>query len=78
MVKYLYHQHDKCVNSLCTLSDNRLLSGSLDDSIKVWTVSDVELTLIKEIKEHTNWVFKVIPLSKQRFASCSDDCAIRI
>ena len=61
------------VYSLCTLNGNRLLSGA-GCSIKVWSLSDVELTLIKEIKainEYTDDVLKVIPLSKERFASCS-------
>ena len=41
-----------CAKCGCTLNENRLLSGSYDCSIKVWTVSDVALTLIKTIKEH--------------------------
>ena len=70
--------HDNSVNSLCTLNNNRLLSGSDDYSIKVWSISDVDLTLIKEIKEHTNFVCKVIPLSKERFASCSNDGTVKV
>ena len=64
------------VHSLCPLNGNRLLSAGdlFDNTIKVWSLSDVELTLIKEIKainEYTDDVLKVIPLSKERFASCS-------
>ena len=70
--------HKSRVNALCALTGNRLLSGSRDYVIKVWTVSDVDITLIKEIKEHTNLVWKVIPLSKKRFASCSSDCTVRV
>ena len=70
---------DGKVNSLCTLNNNRLLSGSSDHSIKVWTISDVDLTLIQELKEkHTNDVTQVIPLSKERFASCSWDSTVKI
>ena len=60
--------HHNSVNSLCPLSGHRLLScgGSLVRSIKVWSLSDVDLTLIKEIEEHTFPVQKVIPLSKRR------------
>ena len=36
------------------------------------------MTLIKEIKEHTARVNKIIPLSIRRFASCSDDCTFKI
>jgi WD40 repeat protein len=54
------------------------VSGSDDCSIKVWSISDVALTLIKEIKEHTSPVRKVIPLSKERFASCSNDGTVKV
>ena len=71
--------HFGCVNSLCALTNNnRLLSGGIDYSIKLWTLSNVELTLIKDIKEHTNVIYKVIPLSKERFASCSLDNTVKV
>ena len=70
--------HNDGVYSLCALNGNRLLSGGMDSLIKVWSISDADMTLIKEIKEHTEKVWKIIPLSKQRFASCSDDCTVRI
>ena len=70
--------HYKWINSLCTLNGNRLLSGGEDRSIKVWSLSDVKLTLTKEIKAHTLVVHKIIPLSKERFASCSSDGKVRI
>ena len=60
------------------MSDNRLISSSSDNSIKVWTISAEDITLIKEIKEHTDSVYKVIPLSRERIASCSEDKTIRI
>ena len=70
--------HNKWVKSLCTLNGNRLLSGSSDCLIKLWSISDEDLTLIKEIKGHTDWVNKVIPLTKERFASCSVDKTVKI
>ena len=45
--------HNDSVYSLCALNGNRLLSGGMDSLIKVWSISDVDMTLIKEIKEHT-------------------------
>ena len=62
----------------CYLNGNRLVSGSFDKFVKVWFISDVKLMLIKEIKDHIVWVNKVIPLSKGRFASCSNDGTVRI
>ena len=49
--------HKSSVISLCTLIGTRLVSGSSDYSIKVWNLSDIELTLIKEIKEHTKALY---------------------
>ena len=72
--------HDGCVTSLSTLNDNKLLSAGGHDKplIKVWAVSKFDLTLIKQIKEHTMLISKVIPLSKERFASGSFDCTVKI
>ena len=71
--------HNSYVTSLCPLNGNRLLSGGLRDYlIKIWSLSDVKLTLIKEIKAHTSSVHKISPLSKERFASCSSDGKVRI
>ena len=70
--------HYSRVNSLCALNGNRLLSGSEDCSIKVWSISDTELTVMKVLEEHTDLVCKVISLSNQRFASCSFDSTVRI
>ena len=50
----------------------------MDHSIKVWSLSDVYLILIKEINEHINIVNKVILLSKERFASSSNDQTVKI
>ena len=75
---YKRNAHNKGINSLCTLIGNRLVSGSVDFSIKVWNIFNKDITLIKGIKENTNTVYKVIPLSKERFASCSYDYTVRI
>ena len=68
-----------CVYSLCNLINNRLLSSGGDDHfIKVWKLSNVDLTLIKGIQAHNDIVYKVIPLSNKRFASCSEDKTVKI
>ena len=69
--------HNNYVLSLCTLTGNRLVSGSWF-SIKVWAISDTDLIFIKGIDAHTNYVNKIIPLSEHRFASCSDDTTVKI
>ena len=70
--------HNKWVSFLCIFNGNRLLSCSWDKSIKLWTISDINITLIKEIEGHIKWVNRVIPLTNERFASCSNDYAVRI
>ena len=62
------------------MNGNRLISSSsgYDGLIKVWSLSDVDLTLIKEINKHYLLMEKVIPLSKERFASCSGDDRVKI
>ena len=66
------------VLSLCTLNGNISLSSGYDRLIKVWTISDIELTFIKEIKEHTSDITKVIPLSEERSASCSTNMTVKV
>ena len=76
---YIEPAHEGIINSLCTLKGNRLLSGGCDDYlIKVWALSKTELTLLQEIEEHTSSLNKVIPLSKERFATCSNDHTVKI
>ena len=75
---YKEKAHNSGILSLCTLNNNRLVSGSNDKSIKVWTISELDITLLKEIKEHIGVIHKLIPLSNERFASCSSDKTVRI
>ena len=76
---YKKKAHEYRVGYLCSLNDNRLLSCGVENSIKVWSISDEDITLLKEIKEqHTDTVWKMIPLSNERFASCSGDCTVKI
>ena len=69
--------HQRDVRSLSTLTGNRLLSGSVDCFIKVWSISNNDIQLIKGIK-HTSALSKVIPLTKERFASSSSDGSVKI
>ena len=75
---YKKKAHFANVNSLCALNGNRLLSGSSDESVKIWSVSKGNIKLIKTIQEHTDTINKVIPLSEGRFASCSWDNTVKI
>ena len=70
---------DAAVCFLCNFKGNRLVSGGTEDyMIKIWKLSDVDLTLIKEIEAHTHYLEMVIPLSNDRFASCGHDNSVKI
>ena len=75
---YKEKAHNGWVTSLCTANDNRLISSGKDFIIKIWKIFDTEISLLKEIKGHTKTINKVILLSKERFASCSDDKTVQI
>ena len=76
--------HDNWVNSLCILNYNKLVSCSGsgmpkgDFSIKIWDISDTAITPIKVLTNHKRTVYQVIPLSNERFASCSSDRIVNI
>jgi WD40 repeat protein len=73
------HQaHDERINAFCELTFNRVVSCSKDKSIKIWKVSDKDLSIIKTISTHVGTVRKVITLTNNRFASCSWDKTIKI
>ena len=75
---YRTNAHDgDSISSLCALSGNRLVSAG-GSSIKVWSVAKANLKPIKQIFEHKCTVCKVIPLYKERIASCSRDKTVRI
>ena len=66
--------HDAQITSLCELSNKRIVSSSLDKTIKVWNVlSDKDIQLITTLTQHKGEVDKVIALTHNRFASYSND-----
>jgi WD40 repeat protein len=72
--------HDGIIESLCEINNKRIISSSVDKTIKVWDVSSNEdIKLIKELTQHKDKVNKVITLTCIRFASCSsDDCTVKL
>ena len=73
------HAHNGTINSLCELNtNNRIMSGGFDKTVKIWTYTNNELNLIYILKEHNDVVWKVITLTNNRFASCSNGGTIRI
>ena len=75
----IYEQaHISKITYLCELPNNRFISCSQNNGIKIWELSQKEFILIHLIGNHYAKVCKVISLSEDRFASCSEDKTIRI
>ena len=55
-----------------------MLSSSKDTPIKIWNLLLKNFFLETVIKGHTSDIYKVIPITKNRIASCSLDSSIRI
>ena len=70
--------HSNIINSFLELSNNRFISCSHDYSIKVWKLSENDLTEIKKLTSHSSNVYKLVLLNNNRFASASSDATIRI
>ena len=61
---------------LVFMNDGRLVSGSLDGSIKIYNKATYKPDII--IKEHKSWLCNIIQLSSGVLASCSDDKTIKL
>ena len=70
--------HSNEIQSICEINGNKLVSCSTDYTIKIWNISQKDLSCIKTLTSHTGSVYKVIPLTQNRFASCSGDKSIKI
>jgi WD40 repeat protein len=67
--------HTAIVLSLCRLDASTFASSSGDNTIKV---CDLDGTVLRTYKEHTNWVWQVIKLDQNIIASSSEDNSIKI
>ena len=56
--------------------EGSLVSSSLDGTIKFWKVNDDSYELHKILIDHFSPVYQVIPITKNVFASCSEDGSI--
>ena len=70
--------HKSSIRSFLELTDNRLVSSSDDQSIKIWKVRQNDLIEIKNINEHQGIVTRVLQIGKDKFASSSYDKTIKI
>ena len=71
--------HNQAITSLCESGTNKLVSSSLDHTIKIWDIEAKTFDLITTLTDHTDSVYKVITLSSNNnIMSCSGDQTIRL
>lgn len=72
--------HDNEINSICQFNDRDdiLVSSSDDNTIKLWQLFQYEMKFLRVFDKHSDYVFKVIPLTNTRCASCSSDRTVKI
>jgi WD40 repeat protein len=70
--------HEGRVESLAVLPTGDLVSGSWDETIKIWRPERADKSLTRTIVEHTDKVRSLIVLSNGDLASASDDRSIKI
>ena len=61
-------QLDKC----------KIMSCSIEGDIIIWNINKIFFSVEATLSEHTDSVWKVIPISNNRIASCSYDTTIKI
>ena len=49
------------------------MSGGCDNLIKIWNITAKNLIQLSILKEHSDWIWKIILLDKNHFASCAHD-----
>ena len=70
--------HTDQVTYTSCLKENCLISSSLDNTIKIWSVFPNNYNCDFTIQAHNEIIYQVIPLSNNRFASCSYDKTIKV
>ena len=71
--------HTSEVNYISQLDNNKLISCSIDNTIKIWSITQSSYQCDYTINNaHNWWIYKVISLTNNRIASCSDDKTIKI
>ena len=71
-------EHKNSVTSVIQLSDEKLITGSKDKTIRLWDVSENSIRCTQVINEHKEGIYSLCELIGRRFASGSEDRTIRI
>ena len=71
-------EHKNSVTSILQLSDEKLITGSKDKTIRLWDIYENSFHCTQILKDHTDGVYSLCELIGRRFASGSEDKTIRI
>ena len=74
---YIYNRsHSDLVKALLKLNDNYFVSGSFDNTIKIW---DIKTFLsLQTLSDNTSKILCLLKLDNNELVSCSDDNKIKI
>ena len=67
--------HDAAVLTVVKLDDHRIATGAADHTIKIWSPTGHE---IANIRGHVGWVWKLVRVSPDLFASASEDGTVKL
>lgn len=73
--------HIKAVSWLIEVNDNKIITSSHDNSIKIWNYhknKKIQYTLETTLNFHSSSVLQVIGINNNKFASCSWDSSIKV
>ena len=72
----MLEEHTNTVRCVTTLPDGRIVSGSIDGTLRVWDLNTGEC--LWELEGHSNYVTSVTALPDGHIRSGSDDCTFRV
>ena len=73
-----YGGHGQTVTDILALSDGRMASGSLDNSVQIWDPNDVDAEPDVIYQGHTDGVLAMVELADGRIASAGQDNTVHV
>jgi WD40 repeat protein len=71
-----FHGHQLAVKVLTTLREEKLATGSMDRTVRIWAIKNQ--ACLQLLEGHTSMVLSLAELPEDRLASGSIDCTVRV